>query len=69
VVQKLFMGSISSTYLRAAFTHVDTNSTKRQSSHQFLFVLLGSLRSKAARKMLVKSTPGWKIFCRIGLRK
>ena len=41
--------------LQAAFTQEDPKSAKRQSSRQCLFVLLGSLRAKAACKMLVKS--------------
>jgi hypothetical protein len=43
---------------RAAFTGADLISAKRQSSHQCLFVLLGSASLKAAHKTLVKSTPG-----------
>jgi len=43
--------------LRAAFAHADPKSTKRQSSsHQCIFVLLGSLHAKVACKTLVKST-------------
>jgi len=48
--------SISPTCLHAAFTHTDQKIIKRLSSHQCLFVLLGSLCSKAACKILVKST-------------
>ncbi len=40
--------------LRAAFLSPDPKSAKRQSCHQFLFALLGSVRVKAARKMLMK---------------
>jgi len=36
----------------------DPKSTKRQSSHQYLFALLVYAGVKAARKTLVKSTPG-----------
>jgi len=52
-----FLGSISPTGLLAAFPCTDPKSAKRQSCHQCLFVLLGSLRITAARKMLVKLTP------------
>jgi len=40
------------------FISKDPKSTKRLSSHQCLFALLGSSLVKAACKMLVKSTPG-----------
>jgi hypothetical protein len=36
----------------------DPKSIKRQSGHQYLFALLGSLSVKAARKMLIKLTLG-----------
>ncbi len=39
------------------FFRADPNSAKRQSSHHFLFALLGSARAKAPHKMLVKLTP------------
>jgi len=39
---------------------------KRQLSHQSLFALLGLSRGKAARKMLMKLTPGYG-WCRIPL--
>jgi len=48
--------SILPTCLRKAFTYEDPKSAKRQSSHQCLFALLGSMHAKAARKMLVKSS-------------
>jgi len=35
----------------------DSKSTKRQSRHQCLFALLGSLQAKAAHKTLGKLTP------------
>ncbi len=41
---------------RPAFACADINCAKRQSSHQCLFSLLGSLRAKAALKMLVNLT-------------
>jgi len=44
--------------LQAAFTSSDLKSAKRQSSHQCLFALLGSARTKAAHKMLEKLTEG-----------
>jgi len=34
----------------------DPKGAKKQASHQFLFVLLGSSSAKAAHKTLVKST-------------
>jgi len=49
-------GLISPTFSRAAFMPADPKSAKRQSSHQCLFALLGSMRAKAACKMLVKLT-------------
>jgi len=44
--------------LQAAFTRVDSKSTKKTSSHQCLFALMGPTHVKAACKMLVKLTPG-----------
>jgi hypothetical protein len=44
--------------LPAAFGCADPKSAKRLSSHQCLFALLGSAHAKAARKTLVKLTPG-----------
>ncbi len=52
------LGSISPTCLPKTFTCKDPKSTKRLSSHQCLFALLGSSLVKAACKMLVKSTHG-----------
>ena len=52
------MGLISPIFSRAAFRSIDPKSTIRQSSHQGLFALLGSLRAKVARTMLVKLTHG-----------
>jgi len=43
---------------RAAFKHTYPKSAKRQSSHQCLFAVLGSVFEKATNKTLVKSTPG-----------
>jgi len=55
---KLFsLGSISPTCLHTAFRRIDSKSAKRQSRHQCLFALLGSVYIKAARKTLVKLTP------------
>jgi len=48
------LGSISSTYLQAAFTPVAPQSVGTQSSRQYLFMLLGSMRVKAVRIMLMK---------------
>ncbi len=53
----LLQGSILPTFLSEAFTFKDSKSTKRHSSHQCLFVLLGSACIKAAHKTLVKLTP------------
>jgi len=52
------LGSISSTYLRKAFRHVAPKSVRIQSSCQYLFTLLGSTGAKAARRTLMKLTPG-----------
>jgi len=51
------MGLISPICLFEAFSNADTKPPKRQSSHQCLLVLLGSVFAKAAFKMLVKLTP------------
>ncbi len=51
-------GSISSTYLRTAFTPVVPKSVRNQSSCLYLFTLLGSTGAKAARGTLMKLTPG-----------
>jgi len=53
-----YLGSISPTYLRAAFTQVAPKSIRIQSSCQYLFTLLGSTGAKAAHRMLMKLTPG-----------
>jgi len=45
------LGSISTTHLRVAVTREDHKSTKRQSNHQYLVALLGSVHVKAARKL------------------
>jgi len=50
--------------LRAAFLGADPKSAKRLTSHQCLFVLLGSSSIKAARKTLVKSTPTFHKFAK-----
>jgi len=44
--------------LSTAFTHVDPECTKRQSSQQCHLALLGPTSIKAARKTLVKLSPG-----------
>ncbi len=49
--------SISSTYLRTAFTPIAPKSVRIQSRCQYLFTLLGSTGAKAARRMLMKLTP------------
>ncbi len=51
-------GVDSTNILHAAFAHAHPIGAKRQSSHQRLFVLLGSACVKAASKMLVKLTLG-----------
>jgi len=48
---------ISPTCLQAAFMSADPKSTKGLSSHQCLFVIVGSALEKAACKILVKLTP------------
>jgi len=53
----LYLGSISSTYLQEALPRVAPKSIRIQSSCQYLFTLLGSTCTKAARKMLMKLTP------------
>jgi hypothetical protein len=56
-----YQGSISTTCLCATFTCADHKSSKRQSSYQCHFALLGSASIKAVWKMLVKLTsdPSW----------
>ncbi len=49
------LGSISPTCLRAVFTHADTKRAKKRVKSS-VFVLWGSVRVKAVRKTLVKST-------------
>ena len=45
--------------LRAGFTHTDFESAKKTVKLSSCFALLGSLRVKAARRMLMKLTPGY----------
>jgi len=52
------LGSISSTYLRTAFTPAAPKSLRIQSICQCLFTLLRSTGAKAARRMLMKLTTG-----------
>jgi len=54
------LGSISSTFHAQLLRAQIPNAHKRQSSHQYLLVLLGPTRLKAAHKMLVKLSP---VFC------
>ena len=49
--------SISSTYLHTAFTLLDPQSIRTQSSFQYLFTLLGSMCVKAVRRTLIKLSP------------
>jgi len=58
--KNLLLGSISPTFLHAAFMGTVPTSTKRQSSHECLFVLLGSSSAKVACKTLMKLTPDGK---------
>jgi len=51
---------ISPTCLLKAFTQEGPKRAKRQLSHRCHFALFGSGRVKAARKMLVKSSPDLK---------
>ncbi len=53
----LLQGSISSTYLRGAFTIVAPQSVRTQSSHRCLFMLLGTTHVKVVRRMLMKLSP------------
>jgi len=46
--------------LRAAFMHADPESAKKTDNLTVFFALLGSARAKAARRTLMKLTPGWK---------
>jgi len=61
MLMKLTPGVDFINILPAAFKRSDPKRAKRQSSHKCLFALLGSLRAKAAHKILVKSTPVEKI--------
>ncbi len=45
--------------LQAAFTHEDSKNAKKTVKLSVFFTLLGSARTKAARRMLMKLTPGW----------
>jgi len=51
------LGSISPTFYTQLLPTQILEVQKSLSSHQWLFELLGSVHVKAARKMLVKSTP------------
>jgi len=44
--------------LRAAFTHIDPESAKKSVNWTVIFAPLGSAHVKAARRMLMKLTPG-----------
>ncbi len=57
-ISSRFLGSISPTYLQAAFTPVAPESIGIQSSCQCLFTLLGSTGAKAVCRTLMKLTPG-----------
>jgi len=66
------LGSISSTYLRAAFTPVGPQSMRTQSSCQYLLTVLGSTCVKAVHRTLMKLSPdlnasslGW--WCKLCL--
>ncbi len=54
---RLRHGSVSPTYLCAAFTPVVPKSVGILSSCQYLLTLSGSMSVKAVRRMLMKSTP------------
>ncbi len=60
IFSKPYKGSISSTYLRAAFIPVAPQSVRTQSSHQYLFTLLGSMCVKAVPRTLMKLRQGLK---------
>jgi len=51
------LGSVSPTYLHTAFTPVAPKSVRNQSSHQYLFTLLGSTGTKAVHRTLMKLIP------------
>jgi hypothetical protein len=51
------MGSISPTFYFANFMCADHKNARNTVNLSVIFVLLGSMHSKAARKMLVKFTP------------
>jgi len=53
------LGSISSTYLLAAFMPVDPQSIRTQSSCKHLFTLMVTTHLKAVRKTLMKFSPDW----------
>jgi len=55
---KIIAGADFINILCTAFTHSNPSSAKRQSSHQCLLILLGSVGAKAAHRMLAKLTPG-----------
>jgi len=59
VVRTSCAGSILPMLYKQLLSTQIPNFRKRQSSHQYLFTLLGSARIKAARKTLVKFTPCW----------
>jgi len=52
------VGSISPTYLRAAFMPVAPKSVRIQSNCQYLFMLFGIYGRKRARRTLMKLTQG-----------
>jgi len=58
ILGKYLLGLNFINVLRSAFTHVDPESVRIQSNPQYLFMLLGSTCAKAARRMLMKLTPG-----------
>jgi len=60
VIVKCNKVSISSTYLHVAFTCTDPKSVQIHSSSHYLFALLRSALIKAAPKMLMKLTQGYK---------
>ena len=58
---KLIIGIDSINILSGSFMHADTKITKKTDGLTVFFVLLGSGRAKAARKILVKLTPSRRI--------
>jgi len=55
--------------LRAAITRTDTKCAKKTVNLSIFFALLGSVRQKAAHRMLMKLTPYLRVRVRLDLAK